>query len=240
MSRSSAPANGAKSRKTTKSARTPKRRPVGRPPGKTRDARLKKILAVARRLFAENGFEETTFDTVSREAGMTRTALYSYFASKAGLYLATLKDIHEEFLPDFRQALEECATLRERFRRIAMAATVAHARDSSITGFLSAHPLEIRRHPELHAAVHEYDSAAYATMAAMFDEAKRSGEISSAASTPHLVSAFFGGALGVGLFQYGMEAYSPQAPSLAKAMSVFASMSEGKIFAPRRTQEVPT
>lgn len=222
-------------RASVKSTRSPKRRPVGRPPGKTRDARLKKILAVARRHFAQKGFEETTFEGVSRDAGMTRTALYSYFTSKADLYLATLKDIHEEFLPDFRRALEECATLRERFRRLVMASTAAHARDSSITGFLSALPLDIRRHPELGAAVHDYNREAYGMMTAMFEEAKRSGEISSAASAADLVSAFFGGALGVGLFQYGMEAYSPQAPSLAKAMSVFASMSEGKIFTPRRT-----
>jgi AcrR family transcriptional regulator len=179
------------------------------------------------------GYEQTTFKDIGHAAGMTRTALYSYFDTKADLYLATLIDIHEEFLPDFLRTMEECKTLRERFKRIVMSSTAAHARDSNITGFLSALPIEIRRHPELNAVVRKHNTMAYQAMAAMFDEAKRNGEISTNASTVNLVSAFFGGALGVGLFHYGMQAYSTHTPSLNKALSVYVSMSEGKIFAAR-------
>ncbi len=223
---------------TEKAAQKPARvkkkaRSVGRPRGKNRDARLAKILAVARKHFAENGYEQTTFQDISHDADMTRTALYSYFDSKADLYLATLIDIHEEFLPDFLSTLEECKTLRERFRRMALASTAANARDSNITGFLSALPIEIRRHPELNAVVRKYNHQVYKVVAGMFEEAKRNGEIASDVSTGHLVSAFIGGAIGVGLFQYGMQGFSQPIPSMSKAMSVFVSMSEGKIFSAR-------
>ena len=204
---------------------------VGRPVGKTRDAQLEIILAVARKHFAERGYESTTFKDIGQESGMTRTALYSYFDSKAKLYLATLIDIHNEFMPEFLQTMQECKTLRERFKRIVMTSTAAHARDSNITGFLSAMPIEMRRHPELIEVLQERNKIAYRAMAAIFEEARANGEIKSKASTVNLVAAFFGGAVGVGLFQYGMQAYSAQTPSLSKAMSVYVTMSEGKIFA---------
>jgi len=217
-----------------KSASAKKTARVGRPRGNNRDARLEKILAVARKNFAEKGYEQTTFKDIGHDAGMTRTALYSYFDSKADLYLATLIDIHAQFLPDFLRTMEECKTLRERFKRIVMASTAAHARDSTITGFLSALPIEIRRHPELNTVLHKQNNMAYRAMAAMFDEARRNGEIATNASTVNLVSAFFGGAIGVGLFQYGMQAYSAHTPSLTKSMSIFVSMSEGNVFATRK------
>jgi AcrR family transcriptional regulator len=208
-----------------KSSSTRKPAPVGRPPGRNRDARLTTILAVARKHFAEKGFAQTTFIGIGHDAGMTHTALYSYFDSKADLYLATLIDTQAQFLPDFLRTMEECKTLRERFKRIAMTTSTAHARDSSITGFLSALPIEIRRHPELNTALLQQNNAVYQVMASMFDEAKHNGEISTNASTINLVSAFFGGTVGVALFQYGL-----QAPSMTDAMNVFLEMIEGNIF----------
>ncbi len=240
--RSSAKTTGASARKTKaaqadtprKPAASKKVRRLGRPPGKTRDTQIEIILAVARKHFAERGYESTTFKDIGLEAGMTRTALYSYFDTKAALYLATLNDIHNEFLPDFMKTMEECKTLRERFKRIVMSSCAAHARDSNITGFLSAMPLEMRRHPELVDVLRERNTIAYRAMAAIFEEARANGEIRSTASTVNLVAAFFGGAVGVGLLHYGAQAYSAQPPSLSKAMSVFVTMSEGKIFAPTR------
>ncbi len=208
-----------------KTASVRKPAPVGRPRGKNRDARLATILSVARKHFAEKGFAQTTFIGIGHDAGMTHTALYSYFASKADLYLATLIDIQTQFLPDFLRTMEECKTLRERFKRIIMTTSTAHERDSSITGFLSTLPIEIRRHPELNTALLQRNNIVYQTIAAMFDEAKRNGEIATNASTINLVSAFFGGTVGVALIQYGL-----QAPSLTEAMAVFIAMIEGEIF----------
>lgn len=210
-----------------------KARRLGRPPGKTRDAQLGIILAVARKHFAERGYESATFKDIGLDAGMTRTALYSYFDTKAALYLATLKDIHNEFLPEFTKTMAECKTLRERFKRIVMSSCAAHARDSNITGFLFAMPLEMRRHPELVDVLREQNVVAYRAMAAIFEEARANGEIRSKANTVDLVAAFFGGAVGVGLLHYGAQAYSTQPPSLSKVMSVFVTMSEGRIFAPK-------
>lgn len=202
-----------------------KPRGVGRPKGQNRDAMLAKILTVARRHFAEKGYAQTTFIGIAQDAGISHTAIYSYFDSKANLYLATLIATQEQFIPDFVKAMEECQTLRERFHRIMTISATAHAQDDSITGFLSGVPIEMRRHPELNTALLQRNDAVFAMTAAMFDEAKRTGELATNASTINLVSAFFGGTIGVALFEYGV-----QVTSLTEAMSVFVDMIEGDIY----------
>lgn len=215
-----APAKG-----RARARKNPAKRGVGRPRGKNRDAMLASILEVARRHFAEKGFAQTTLVGIGHEAGMTHTALYSYFDSKADLYLATLVDAEAQFLPEFTDAMKKCGTLRERFRRIAQASVAAYARDPSVSGFLAALPIEMRRHPELNAALEQQNSAVYRFMSSLFDEAKRNSEIATNASTINLASAFFGGMAGVVLFQLGA-----QAPSLADAMEAFLAMIDGEIF----------
>ncbi|SMB25050.1 putative transcriptional regulatory protein [Sterolibacterium denitrificans] len=206
-------------------AARPGRRGAGRPKGKNRDAMLAKILVVARRHFAEKGYAQTTFLGIARDADISHTAIYSYYESKADLYLATLIATQQRFLPDFIKAMEETSTLRERFQRLMALSATAHAEDDSIIGFLSAVPIEMRRHPELNTTLLQQNDAAFGTMAAMFDEAKRSGELATNASTINLVSAFFGGTIGVALFEYGI-----QVTSLTEAMNVFFDMLDGDIY----------
>ncbi len=66
-------------------------------PSKNRD----KLLAAARRLFAEKGFAETGTEEIVREAGVTRGALYHQFADKQDLFQAVL----EKMLPEIGQRL---------------------------------------------------------------------------------------------------------------------------------------
>jgi len=48
--------------------------------------RRTQFLNVAKKVFAQNGFQATTMDDVAREAGFTKPILYQYFTSKASLY----------------------------------------------------------------------------------------------------------------------------------------------------------
>ncbi|MEN9357069.1 MAG: hypothetical protein RL695_1240 [Pseudomonadota bacterium] len=196
---------------------------VGRPRGSNKEANLALILQAARRQFAEKGYSQTTFKDVGREVGMTHAALYSYFASKLELYAATLADAQSVLLPEYLRALEECSTLRERFRRILMASATAADRDPTVTGFLAAVPIETRRHPELLAELPRQNDGIYIALINMFEDAKRNGELNPALSTENLIVAFFGGALGVSLFHYGLHAST----RLTDAMSIFALLIDG-------------
>lgn len=191
---------------------------VGRPRGSNKEANLAKILLEARRLFAEKGYSQTTFKDVGRAAGMTHAALYSYFASKLDLYVATLVDAQGVLLPEYLRALEEYSTLRDRFRRILMISAAAADQDPTVTGFLAAVPIEIRRHPELLEVLLRRNNGVYQALINMFEEAKARGELNPALSTENLIAVFFGAALGVSLFHYGTHTET----RLTEAMEIFA------------------
>jgi len=44
------------------------------------------LLGVAKRIFAERGFQSATMDDIAKEAGFTKPILYQYFESKTDLY----------------------------------------------------------------------------------------------------------------------------------------------------------
>ena len=52
----------------------------------------KRLVAVARGLFAEHGYAGVSLEQVAEEAGLTRGAVYHHFAGKQGLFEAVLRD----------------------------------------------------------------------------------------------------------------------------------------------------
>jgi AcrR family transcriptional regulator len=55
-----------------------------------------RLIAVAARLFAENGYAETSTEMVVREAGTTRGALYHQFRDKRELFVAVFEQAERE------------------------------------------------------------------------------------------------------------------------------------------------
>jgi len=53
----------------------------GRPPGTSR----RELELIALRLFAEQGFDSTTIDQISAEAGVSKRTFFRYFSSKASV-----------------------------------------------------------------------------------------------------------------------------------------------------------
>jgi AcrR family transcriptional regulator len=51
------------------------------------------LIAIATRMFAERGYEDTSIEAVLREAGVSRGSLYHHFASKEALFEAVVKEI---------------------------------------------------------------------------------------------------------------------------------------------------
>jgi AcrR family transcriptional regulator len=54
------------------------------------------LITAARRLFGAEGFAEVSAERLTREAGMTRGALYHQFADKADLFAAVLDQVEAE------------------------------------------------------------------------------------------------------------------------------------------------
>src|SRR6516164_8954504 len=51
------------------------------------------LIAIARRLFAERGYEDTSIEAVLREAGVSRGSLYHHFPSKEALFEAVAEEV---------------------------------------------------------------------------------------------------------------------------------------------------
>ena len=55
-----------------------------------------KLLAAARKAFAEKGFAEASMDELTASAGLTRGALYHHFGDKKGLLAAVVEQVDTE------------------------------------------------------------------------------------------------------------------------------------------------
>jgi AcrR family transcriptional regulator len=71
---------------------------------RTRD----RLIAAARRVFAERGFYGASLEAVANEAGLTKGAVYSRFDSKADLFLAFQEDRNEQTV---KRVTDELAAL---------------------------------------------------------------------------------------------------------------------------------
>lgn len=63
----------------------------------------RRLLAAAQRVFFERGFHGASLEAVAEEAGLTKGAVYSRFASKADLFLAFQEERNRESIQRFRQ-----------------------------------------------------------------------------------------------------------------------------------------
>jgi AcrR family transcriptional regulator len=76
-----------------------KTHPYGRPPGRKAEqseATRRRLLAVARELFAERGYAGTATEEVVQRAGVTRGALYHQFRDKEDLFRAVYEEVERE------------------------------------------------------------------------------------------------------------------------------------------------
>lgn len=67
------------------------------------------LLVAAGRLFAEQGYAETSTEAVLAEAGLTRGALYHHFRDKRDLFEAVCRVLHEEGAAAIRAAADATA-----------------------------------------------------------------------------------------------------------------------------------
>lgn len=73
-----------------------------------------KLLATARELFLSTGYNVTSLDKVSAEAGFSKGAVYSNFATKQELGLAVLDEVRTEHALALAAALADRSGIEER------------------------------------------------------------------------------------------------------------------------------
>jgi AcrR family transcriptional regulator len=96
--------------------------PSPRPRGRPRAYRPELALAQARDAFWRDGFAATSLDDLSAATGMNRPSLYAAFGDKQALYVKAYASYRAEVRETFRPIFLAEAPLREKLRRILVAA----------------------------------------------------------------------------------------------------------------------
>ena len=65
---------------------------------KQKEDRKRSIVAAARKLFMEAGYEGTTIDGIAEEAGLSGVTVHNYYGTKSGVLMAVVADSDRELL----------------------------------------------------------------------------------------------------------------------------------------------
>lgn len=149
----------------------------GRPPASNGHRTERRILDTAREVFAELGYERTTFQEIASRAGVTRPAVNHYFRGKAALYEAVFDSTQEGVVT---AALERAAAADSATGRLGAflhGATQADAQDRSFARFLAASLVDGFRHPEFAPRARGQIDEVRGFVRRTLQEGMRSGEV---------------------------------------------------------------
>ena len=150
---------------------------LGRPPASSSAETRGRIIDVARRCFAELGYEATTNRAVAAEAGITTGAIYHYFDSKLDIYIAVLDEVQDRVYQRFAQAEREADTFVGKLEAVLETAHKLNRDDASLAQFLGASRIDRRRIPELAAALGPGDIRRDGFFEAIVDCGIETGEV---------------------------------------------------------------
>lgn len=161
---------------------------LGRPPDTDSADTRRMILRIARETFSVLGYEMATNREIASRSGVTPGALYHYFGSKLDLYLAVHSYTQDLVYGRFNDAIVGRSTFVDQFTSVLDTAHDLNKTDPSVARFLGAVRVDVRRHPEMHAAVEPRSRQRERFFAEMVEIGVRSGEIS--ASRREIVFAY--------------------------------------------------
>lgn len=154
-----------------------KTRRLGRPPASSSVETRLRIVDVARKLFAEVGWEETTNKLVAEHAGVTGAALYHYFDSKLEMYVAVYDAAAALVRERFAEAMEASDTFVGQFEAVLEEAHRMNAHDPTLARFLGSARIDIARHPEIQKAMQRRHGAADEIVTQLVDTGIATGEL---------------------------------------------------------------
>ena len=131
----------------------PRRRPKGDKRARTRA----KLLAAARELIREKGYERTTLQDVAQRAGMTSGAIYGNFKNRDELFIA----LADAYWAPIKPAFKPGSTFAEKMRALAEATVAAiPERRIAAVGALTGKAYTLTNE-ELRAKVHQITARDY-------------------------------------------------------------------------------
>jgi AcrR family transcriptional regulator len=147
-------------------------RPHARPPRRSREekkaATREALLDAAGRVFARQGYVSTSVDEVAGEAGMTKGAVYSNFASKDDLFAAVIERHQDQRMLAIARSVDPSAPLAE--QTTFAGAQFMAALDRDLVLLTLEYTLHAARHPSGHQAMRERYGRMKSAIAAVIEQ----------------------------------------------------------------------
>jgi AcrR family transcriptional regulator len=106
-------------------------------------------VVAARHEFGAHGYAGTSNRSIAEAAGLTHTAIYNHFDSKAGLFTAVFADAQDLLIAELERAESAKRPGPLLPGALLEAVQVLRATDRTYVDFLASMYIEVRRHPEL-------------------------------------------------------------------------------------------
>ncbi|HEY1974094.1 MAG TPA: TetR/AcrR family transcriptional regulator [Pseudonocardia sp.] len=126
-----------------------RRRGPGRPRATPGPSTEQRILASAREVFSEQGYERATIQEIAERAGLSRPAVNHYFSGKEALYHVVFESTRDRVVAESIADAAESEVLSARFSTFLHAAAKVDSSDRSFARFIASSLLDAFRHPEL-------------------------------------------------------------------------------------------
>jgi AcrR family transcriptional regulator len=153
---------------------------------------------VATRHFREAGYDGTSMQAIAQDAGLTRTALYNYFTSRAALARAVL---FEHTVESARRGLghqwwvdapRDGLSGRERLRGLLRASLDDALRTLEMGDFYMTLVRESAHDPQLRKALRDYVGGLRSAVRGILDESVSAGELPGDTDVDRLLEAVLG------------------------------------------------
>ncbi len=172
----------------------------GRPPAAKAAETRERIVAAAREVFSELGYDAATFQAIAIRADLTRPAINHYFASKRVLWTEVVEQTNALVVSAGRVRAQAEPDLLARLSAFFAVAMQMDSEDRSAAAFLVTSVLESQRHPELSTDDHDSLKASRDFMSWAVNDAIKRGELTTDTDVNHLVEMLVAVMWGMGFY----------------------------------------
>lgn len=204
-------------------------RRLGRPPGSDSAQTRPRIVAGALQRFAEVGYSLATNSEIAQAAGLTTGAIYHYFDSKQELYEAVAEETWRRCLETFEAAARNKRGIRAKLIAILDSAVALNRENPAMASFVVTAPVEVRRHPELAAALAAASQPIAQLFADLVRDAVENGELTDDLDPVDVANMIAAITSGLAMF-----ATQSNPDDHAAATAVLERMMDGTLFAKTR------
>lgn len=157
----------------------------------SRERRVSDLMAAARQVFSEKGYQDTSTAEIAERAGVVEGTIYRYFSNKRDLLIKVVEAWYDEMISDYDEQLSQISGTWNRLRFLIWKHLSVIHKEPALCRFMFT---ELRADPDYRSTtVFELNRAYTRRMIEIIDAAMQSGEFRSDIPTRMVRDLVFGG-----------------------------------------------